>query len=263
MHNRLREAFLLSILTPVAKKIFYIHFIEELVGITYKKNTFSIASLFCNSITFMLGMSGTCMFINFGLLVGCWLSLALHFPFRTKIKGQKLWGSPPASASQTRTSTLHVCPFQIRPQRSLYLNLNQEDMTAIPEVQIRTSQTGRLCVRPLHWRSTEVNRLMAQLDRKVTRRQSQRSASMVIKCTVGPASKWEAPDDAPKFALAPTTWKKELNHKHTDNFAITLIFKHFGPGKVCMKKQQKRNFIWRPFRKEDILGIYKITITHK
>lgn len=90
MQNRLREAFLLSISTPVVKKIFYIYFIQELVGIIYKKNALSIASLFCNSIMFMLGMSGTCMFINFGLLVGCWLSLALHFSFRTKIKGPKL-----------------------------------------------------------------------------------------------------------------------------------------------------------------------------
>ena len=63
----------------------------------------------------------------------------------------------------------------------------------------------RLCVRPLLWRSTEVNGLMAQLERKVTQRQSQRSASMVIEHTVGPASNREAPDDAPKFALAPTT----------------------------------------------------------
>ena len=143
MQNRLREAFLLSILTPVAKKIlFYIYFIEELVGIIYSKNAFSIASLFCNSIMFMLGMSSTCMFLNLGLL-GCWSSLALHLSFRTKIKGPKLWGSPPASASQTRTSTLHVCPFHIRLQRSLCLNLNQEDMTAIPQVQMRTSQTGK------------------------------------------------------------------------------------------------------------------------
>ena len=63
----------------------------------------------------------------------------------------------------------------------------------------------RLCVRPLLWRSTEENGLMARLDRKVTRRQSQQSASMVIECTVGPASNGEAPDDAPEFALAPTT----------------------------------------------------------
>ena len=46
---------------------------------------------------------------------------------------------------------------------------------------------------------------MARLDRKVTRRQSQRSANMVIERTVGPASNREAPDDAPEFALALTT----------------------------------------------------------
>ena len=63
---------------------------EELVGIIYSKNAFSIASLFCNSIMFMLGMSSTCMFLNLELLVGCWLSLALHLSFRTKIKGSKL-----------------------------------------------------------------------------------------------------------------------------------------------------------------------------
>ena len=63
----------------------------------------------------------------------------------------------------------------------------------------------RLCVRPLLWRSTEVHGLMARLDRKVTRRQSQRGANMVIERTVGPASNREAPDDAPEFALAPTT----------------------------------------------------------
>ena len=128
--------------TCCKKILFYIYFMEELVGIIYSKNAFSIASLFCNSIMFMLGMSSTCMFLNLELLVGCWLSLALHLSFRTKIKGSKLWGSPPASASQTRTSTLHVCPFHIRLQRSLCLNLNQKDMTAIPQVQMRTSQTG-------------------------------------------------------------------------------------------------------------------------
>ena len=132
--------------TCCKKILFYIYFIKELAGITYRKNAFSIASLFCNSIMFMLSISSTCMFINFGLLVGCWLSLALHFTFRTKIKGPKLWGSPPASASQTRTSTLHVCPFRIRPKRSLCLNLNQEDMMAIPQVQMRTSQTGKKSV---------------------------------------------------------------------------------------------------------------------
>ena len=43
--------------------------------------------MFCNSIMFMLGMSSACMFINFGLLAGSWLSLVLYFSFRTKIKG--------------------------------------------------------------------------------------------------------------------------------------------------------------------------------
>ena len=46
----------------------------------------------------------------------------------------------------------------------------------------------RICVRPLLWQSTEANGLMARLDRKITRRQSQQSASMVIERTVGPAS---------------------------------------------------------------------------
>ena len=128
------------------KILFYIYFIKKLVGIIYRKNAFSIAWLFCNSIMFMFSMSSTYIFINFGLLVGCWLSLALHFSFRKKIKGPKLWGTLPASASQTRTSTLHVCLLRICPQRSLCLHLNQEDMTAILQVQMRTSQTGRDCV---------------------------------------------------------------------------------------------------------------------
>ena len=143
MQNRLRGISAFYFNTCCKKILFYIYFIEELVGIIYSKNAFSIASLFCNSIMFMLGMSSTCMFLNLGLLVGCWSSLALHLSFRTKINGSKLWGSPPASASQTRTSTLHVCPFHIRLQRSLCLNLNQKDMTAIPQVQMRTSQTGK------------------------------------------------------------------------------------------------------------------------
>ena len=63
----------------------------------------------------------------------------------------------------------------------------------------------RLCVRPLLWRSTEVNGLMARLDCKVNQRQSQGSVSTVIERTMGPASNREAQDDAPEFALAPTT----------------------------------------------------------
>ena len=67
---------------------------------------------------------------------------AMRDHFHTK----KRQCSPPESTSQTRTSTLHVCPFRVCPQRSLCLNLNQKDMMAIPQVQMRTSQTEkRLC----------------------------------------------------------------------------------------------------------------------
>ncbi|XP_068756053.1 uncharacterized protein [Montipora capricornis] len=62
----------------------------------------------------------------------------------------------------------------------------------------------RLCVRPLPWRSNEVNGLMARLDRKIAQRQSQRASNMVMERTVGPASLREAPDYAPGFALAST-----------------------------------------------------------
>ena len=37
--------------------------------------------------------------------------------------------------------------------------------------------------------------------------------------------------------MLPSLLKKELNHKHTDNFAIKPIYKHFGLGKVYMKKK--------------------------
>ena len=143
MQNRLRGISGFYFNTCCKKILFYMYFIKKLVRIIYRKNSFSIASLFCNSIMFTLDMSSTCVFVNFGLLVGCWLSLALHFSFRKKIKGRKLWGTLPASASQTRKSTVHVCLLSICPQRSLCLNLNQEDMTAILQVQMRTCQTGR------------------------------------------------------------------------------------------------------------------------
>ena len=42
---------------------------------------------------------------------------------------------------------------------------------------------------------------------------------MVIEHTVRPASNQGAPDDGPAFALAPTTKKKELDHKpNIENF---------------------------------------------
>lgn len=59
-----------------------------------------------------------------------------------------------------------------------------------------------LCRRPLMWRSLELNNLFVRLDRKSARRQSQRSASMMIKRKEGPPSTREAPENAPEFALA-------------------------------------------------------------
>ena len=59
-----------------------------------------------------------------------------------------------------------------------------------------------LCVRPLSWRSNEVNLLLSQLDREIARQQSQHARSMVIERTVGQPSLREAPDDAPRFALS-------------------------------------------------------------
>lgn len=59
-----------------------------------------------------------------------------------------------------------------------------------------------LCRRPLQWRSMELNSLFSRLDRKSTRKQSQRSASMTIQRKDGPPSTREAPEDAPAFALS-------------------------------------------------------------
>lgn len=58
-----------------------------------------------------------------------------------------------------------------------------------------------LCVRPLTWRSRELNDLMASLDRKVARRRSQKSASMTMQRRTGPNSNRQAPLNAPAFAL--------------------------------------------------------------
>ena len=63
------------------------------------------------------------------------------------------------------------------------------------------SQRKHLCIKPLPWRSRELNDLMARLDRKIARRQSQKSAGMVLKRKQGPPSMRQAPDDAPEFAL--------------------------------------------------------------
>ena len=62
----------------------------------------------------------------------------------------------------------------------------------------------RLCMRPLPWRSNEVNMLMTRLDRKIPWQQGQHANSMVLERTVAPASLREERDDAPRFALAST-----------------------------------------------------------
>ena len=64
-----------------------------------------------------------------------------------------------------------------------------------------------LCVRPLSWQSMEINGLMARLDRKVARCQSQLSENNGNRAhsetSIKPTE--ETPDDAPEFALAHTS----------------------------------------------------------
>ena len=60
----------------------------------------------------------------------------------------------------------------------------------------------KLCVRPLPWRSVEMNTLMARLDRRIIRNRTPRSSWMSMERTVVPPSTREAPEDAPEFALA-------------------------------------------------------------
>jgi len=59
-----------------------------------------------------------------------------------------------------------------------------------------------LCVKPLPWRSRELNVVMTSLDHKNVRRRSQSSASMLVERRQGPPSTRAAPDDAPEFALS-------------------------------------------------------------
>lgn len=59
----------------------------------------------------------------------------------------------------------------------------------------------KLCVRPLPWRSVEVNTLMVRLDRKIIRKRTPRSSWRSMERTVRPPSTREAPEDAPEFAL--------------------------------------------------------------
>ena len=77
------------------------------------------------------------------------------------------------------------------------------DAGDILQVQMRIYQgKKKLCVRPLPWRSVEVNTLMARLDRRINRKRTRRSSWMTMERTVGPPSTREAPEDAPEFALA-------------------------------------------------------------
>ena len=65
-------------------------------------------------------------------------------------------------------------------------------------------QRKYLCIKPLPWRSRELNDLMVRLDRKIARRRSQKSARMVLERKQGPPSMRQAPDDAPEFAVMPS-----------------------------------------------------------
>ena len=61
---------------------------------------------------------------------------------------------------------------------------------------------------------------MARLDHKLKSHgvKANEVKIMVIEHTVTPASNQGAPDDAPEFAPAPTTKKKELDHKHNTEY---------------------------------------------
>ena len=57
-----------------------------------------------------------------------------------------------------------------------------------------------ICVKPLPWRSRELNDFMAGLDRKIARLRSQKSAGMVLERKQGPPSARQAPDDVRDFS---------------------------------------------------------------
>ena len=79
-----------------------------------------------------------------------------------------------------------------------------------------------LCRRPLQWRSMELNSLFSRLDRKSARKQSKRSASMMIDRKDGPPSNREAPEDAPAFALL--HWKEKYFFKCLSNNHLNAIY---------------------------------------
>lgn len=77
---------------------------------------------------------------------------------------------------------------------------HQEDDSSGSDLE--SSSKKVLCVKPLPWRSRELNVMVTSLDRKNARRRSQRGASMLIERRQGPPSTRAAPDDAPEFALS-------------------------------------------------------------
>ena len=115
--------------------------------------------------------------------------MALHFSFRKKNKG-----------------AIHVCP-----QRSLCLKqLYQNGMKVILQVQMRTS--GKISVYG-HFPGRAL-RLMVSWPgwtAKLYGVKANEVKLMVIEHTVRPASNQRAPDDAPEFALAPTTYNRKRN----------------------------------------------------
>lgn len=75
-------------------------------------------------------------------------------------------------------------------------NGRDSDNSDVEQARVRV-----LCIRPIPWRSRELNDLMTSLDRKVARRQTQRSARMTMQRRTGPNSSRQAPLNAPAFAI--------------------------------------------------------------
>lgn len=57
-----------------------------------------------------------------------------------------------------------------------------------------------LCIRPLPWRSRELNDLMSSIDSKIARRRTQKSASMTLRRRFSANSIRPAPENAQEFS---------------------------------------------------------------
>lgn len=79
---------------------------------------------------------------------------------------------------------------------------DDSDMEGDSDSDVDAPKPRVLCIRPLPWRSRELNDLMSSLDRKIARRKTQRSASMTLKRRLGANSTRPAPENAPEFALS-------------------------------------------------------------